>query len=163
MAQLVRAPVVHGVVEVPGGDAVGRALEPAYPAREHPRAAVAEREREREREERREEEPALDEVDVPEHVMERGREEQHAAARVERLGHLGVALVAARDDSLPALESERSLDREPVVLDVRRRRPLARVAHHLERRRGLAEEIDHSGARVGALGGDPREIGVVDA
>src|SRR5207244_10256338 len=103
-------------------------LESLHSPGEHPRRAVAEPERERQREERREEEPPLDEVDVPERVVQRRREQQHAAAGVERYRDLGVPLVAARDDSVLLLERQRGRERDPVVLDVAGGRALPRLA-----------------------------------
>ena len=89
LPQLVRAPVDDRLVELPGGDPLGRRLEPPDAAREEKRSAVADAEREQQCEDTGLDEPALHRVDVRERVAERGGEkgdvvEPDAAARPRR-------------------------------------------------------------------------------
>ena len=95
--------------------------------------------------------------------MQRHGEQEHAAVGVDRLGDLGVPVVATRNDPVPGLLRERRREREPVVLDVGRGRALARVAQHLERRRRLAEQVEDRDARIGPRGRRLGEVGIGDA
>src|SRR5207302_671633 len=77
LADLVFGRVDDRLVEAAARDPLRRPLQASKPPREEPGAAVADQKRQGERERAGEQQPALDEVDVAERVVQRRRKQQN--------------------------------------------------------------------------------------
>ena len=97
LADLVRSVVDDRLVERPLRDPVGRALQPAEPARVDRGDREAEHDGDQQRDDGRVEQPPLDERDRRELVGERAREEHHVARGEQRHGDLGVLAAVVAD------------------------------------------------------------------
>ena len=89
--------VPHGLVETAAGDAVGCAFQPTDPARENPRAEVAEQQGDQQRGSGREQHPPLNQPDAAVLVLHRVAEEEDVSAAEYRHRRLGVVLVPFLD------------------------------------------------------------------
>ena len=94
LADLVAAVVDDRLVEAAARDPVGGPLEAPQPPGEEIGGAVAERQREQQRDHPGEQQPAANELDVRERVLERRAKDEHEALR-ERDRGLGVRLAVA--------------------------------------------------------------------
>ena len=107
LAQLVRSAVHDRLVEAAARDAVGSALEPPDSAREDAREREADQGGRGERDQAGEQQPALDERDRVERVLDRGGDEQDAVA--PRVSDLAEARAVPSDDASLDLPCARPL------------------------------------------------------
>ena len=160
LADLVVTEIDYRLVEHTVGDALGSPFEAPDPSREHPRAGVADDEDEAEHEGTREQEPALDEVDVPERAIDRRGQEEHAPVVADRCRGLDEPLAVAMRRAALRNEEERGFLRNRVVGDVRRARASARVGGDAERLRRLGQRVEENDAGIRGRSGRLEEVGI---
>jgi len=131
LPELVPAVIHDRLVEIAGGNALGRAFQPPNPAREHGCGAEACNQGDAKRGQTRPEEARFDEIDVLKRRAQRGREEQDVAGAVGHR-HLGV-LVSATGHTAPlqAQAFGRS-SRHRIALDIPRKEQMAGVEDRQE-------------------------------
>ena len=141
LAELVGARVDDRLVELAVRDAFGRPLETTDPPREEPCSRIAQEQCGRKREESGDEQAMLDELDAPQGVLDRVRDENDVLPVRRGLGSLRE--LAARPTSRP-LASESSRGRGPQCDRIRRRLRTASARRPLSAMQRSAD----SGARL---------------
>ncbi len=142
LADLVAAVIHDRLLEVPGGDPLGRPLEPPDPAREDRRRGEPDDEGEREGDEAGPEEARANESDVLERRAERRREEQDVAGAVGDR-RLGVGITAAADAAGLDAGKERRPEGDLVLGDILGNGQVGGVengADDAERERGVVDD-----------------------
>ena len=114
LSHLVGAPIDHRLVEAAGGDPLRSVLEPPQPAGKRPGSAVADHEGQEQRQRPGREQPAADELDVPERVVQRRRQEHDRSGR-RRDRDLGVPLPTAVHGPVGAPQGQRDRSRSSGV------------------------------------------------
>ena len=152
LRELVASGILHGLPEVAPRDALGGALEPPDAPCERRRGAVAEQRDDDEGEQTGEQQPPLDELDVPQCVVERGGEKDDVAAG-KRPRDLGERPIRALHPALRARAADERAQGDGIPLDVGRALRQAGVAEHLQRRRIVGEHPIEHDTGVRRLGG----------
>ena len=148
LADLVVTEIDHRLVEHPVGDPLGSPLEPPDPPREHPRSRIADDEDEAEHESAREQEPALDEIDVAERAIERRGQQEHAAVVADRCRGLDEPLAVAVRRAALRNEEQRRLLRDRVVAMSAELAPPRESRDDAERLRRLGQRLEEDDACI---------------
>jgi hypothetical protein len=161
LADLVGAGVLDRFVELPGSDPLRRRLQSTEPAREEPRADVADPERAGKRERARDQQALPEEPDRGERLVQRCRNEQHRVRPRHRRHGLREPAAPVDRRSADRPTRRRGEQRKAVPLDVRGPRA-PRVADDDERGRRSEMVVDDD-ARVRALRRALEEVGPEEA
>ena len=145
LGELVPARVDDRLAEIAARDPVGGALQPADPAREDRRRRIADEEGGGESDQTRDDEPAANEMDAPEGVMQRGAQQDDGTVD-ERIGRLRIPDAVRRDRAPCATSLSEGTQRKGIVLDIRRRHGTGvAVDEQLRRVVGEWPEVDDPG------------------